>query len=45
MESLFTIVPQGFTETYRYYANLGFRVLCLADRNLNEESDDRELIE
>ncbi|CAD8134897.1 unnamed protein product [Paramecium pentaurelia] len=46
LQLLFQEIPNQYEQCYQYYSNLGYRVLCLADREIKEyENQDREKLE
>ncbi|CAK72470.1 unnamed protein product (macronuclear) [Paramecium tetraurelia] len=46
LQSLFQEVPDEYEYCYQHYSNLGYRVLCLADREIEEyENQEREELE
>ncbi|CAD8051496.1 unnamed protein product [Paramecium sonneborni] len=46
LQSLFQEVPDEYEYCYQHYSNLGYRVLCLADREIKEfDNQEREELE
>ena len=40
LQPLLKSVPENFVEQYEHFANKGYRVLCLADRVIDESEFD-----